>query len=83
MRKNAPVFSELTHWPLKQSCQVTLDISGSPIESQWAPGNIQGNLDRYAEGSTAISHHAARNSVSLAQTMACCLTALSHYLNQC
>ena len=26
------------------ACQVTLDISGSPIGFQWAPGNIQGNL---------------------------------------
>ena len=27
-----------------QSCQVTLDISGSPIDFQWGTGNI---LDRY------------------------------------
>ena len=26
------------------ACQVTLDIYWSPLESQWAPGNIQGNL---------------------------------------
>ena len=26
------------------TCQVTLDISVSPIDFQWADGNIQGNL---------------------------------------
>ena len=29
------------------TCQVILDISGSPLIFNWASGNIQGNLDRY------------------------------------
>ena len=42
-----------------QSCQVTLDISRSPIESQRGPNNIQGNLDRYGglEIHPLIAHH--------------------------
>ena len=31
---------------ITHTCQVTLDISRSPIKNG-APGNIQGNLDRY------------------------------------
>ena len=36
----------------KQSCQVTLDISGIPIDFQGAPGNIQGNFDSYLQSLT-------------------------------
>ena len=36
----------------KLSCQVTLDISGIPIDFQGAPGNIQGNFDSYVQSLT-------------------------------
>ena len=39
----------------KQSCQVTLDIPGSSLTFNGAPGNIQGNLDRYVLTNLSVS----------------------------
>ena len=30
-----------------QNCQVTLGISGRPIDFQWTPRNTQGNPEKY------------------------------------
>ena len=47
------------------SVMVTLDISESPIESQWGSGSIQGNLDRYAmDGQIVLLIHHQRHAVS-------------------
>ena len=43
---NSLLYWERCH--CDQSCQITLDISRSPIGFQWGPRNIQGNLDRWS-----------------------------------
>ena len=46
MLNNSLLYWERCH--CDQSCQITLDISRSPIGFQWGPRNIQGNLDRWS-----------------------------------
>ena len=44
-----------------QRCQVTLDVSGAPLNLNVVPGNIVVNLDRYARdfevSQNNASHH--------------------------
>ena len=55
-----------------QSCQVTLDISGSPIFNG-ASGNIQDKFDRYDMGIMWHGERDLHDCIEIDKTLSCCL----------